>query len=84
MRWVGTLERGGNSPKGAPRPRARREFARGGATPSSEVGTHPRGRHTLERGGGFTVRCLPLERDRGLPEGCRDWQFDGPLRFFGP
>jgi hypothetical protein len=28
------------------------------------------------------VRRLPLERDGGSPEGCRDWLFDGTLRLF--
>jgi hypothetical protein len=33
---------------------------------------------------GFAVRCPPLERDGGWPEGYRVRQFDGPLRLFGP
>jgi hypothetical protein len=55
-----------------------------GLGPSCEAGTSPRGRHTLERGGGFMVRCLLLKRDEGSPEGSQGWQFDGPLRLFGP
>jgi hypothetical protein len=30
------------------------------------------------------MRCLALERDGSLPEGCRDWLLDGLLRLFGP
>jgi hypothetical protein len=33
----GALERGGDSPEGAPSPRARRRFARGRVRPSSEA-----------------------------------------------
>jgi hypothetical protein len=37
------LERGGESPEGAPAPRVRRRIARGGARPSSEAENRPRG-----------------------------------------
>jgi hypothetical protein len=68
-------------------PRVKSGLERGGISceglgPSSEVGTHPRGRQTLERGGSFMGQRLPLERDGGSPEGCRVWLFDGPLRLF--
>jgi hypothetical protein len=44
------LEQGRDSSEGAPSPRARRRFARGGAETSSEAEIHPRGRGALERG----------------------------------
>jgi hypothetical protein len=68
-RVEGSLERGGAS--------------REGLGPSSKAGTRPRRRQALEQGGGFVMRCLPLERDRGSPEGRRG-RFVGPLRLFGP
>jgi hypothetical protein len=57
------LDRDGTSLEGASSPRARRNPARGGAQPSSEVELHPRGRPTLERGEVLPVRrCLPWAR----------------------
>jgi hypothetical protein len=35
---LGPSSEAGTRPRGAPRPRAKRELARGGATPSSEAG----------------------------------------------
>jgi hypothetical protein len=64
----------------------RRELARG-AKARGQGGDALKGRQTLEAGGGgggVAVRCLPLERDRGSPEGYHVWRFDGPLRLFGP
>jgi hypothetical protein len=53
----GGLERGGAS--------------REGLGPSNEAGTRPRGRQALERGGGFVMRLLPLERGGDSLEGHR-------------
>jgi hypothetical protein len=65
-RTWGGLERGGDSPEGTSGPRARQRFSRGGARPSCESETRPRGRQALERG-------------EESPEGYRDRSFGGPL-----
>jgi hypothetical protein len=83
-RGSGSLERGGDSPKGASSPRARWRFARGCVNPSSELEIYPRGCLPLERGTNFVERRLAIERDGGSPEGFRGWWLDGPLRFFRP
>jgi hypothetical protein len=62
------LERGGESPEGAPAPRARCRIARGGARPSSEADCCPRG-------------CQPLERGGESPEGYCGQSVGGPLWF---
>jgi hypothetical protein len=64
-------------------PLAERELTQG-AKALNRDGDALKGRHALERGGGgFAVRCPPLERDGGSPEGYHVWQFDGSLRLFG-
>jgi hypothetical protein len=53
------LDRDETSLEGASSPRARRNPARRGAQPSSEVEPHPRGRPALERGEAFTSAAPP-------------------------
>jgi hypothetical protein len=57
------LERGGESPEGAPDPRVRQRLARGGVRHSSEAETHPRGTATIRmvgRYGFFGPSAFPL------------------------
>jgi hypothetical protein len=68
-RAEGGLERSGDSPEG-PGPSSEVETRRRGAMPSNEAGS-------------FAVRCPPLERDGGWPEGYWGWRFGGPVRPFG-
>jgi hypothetical protein len=77
------LERGGDSSEGASSPRARRRFARGGVQPSSRVGTHPRGRQALERGGDLWRGVWPSSEAEARPRGTAASRLVGRYGFLG-
>jgi hypothetical protein len=83
-----SLERGGDSLKGASGPRARRNLTQRGGQPSSEAEPYSRGRSALERGGVSLVRCRTPRAKRSFARGwlgltvlvgCWGRQDRGPL-----
>jgi hypothetical protein len=95
LRTRESLERGRMLPEGASDPRARPSLTQGGAQPSSEAESRPRGRPALERGG-VSPEGAPSPRARRSlsdmaaypsseagfrPRGAGDDRFGGPPRF---
>jgi hypothetical protein len=68
LRGCSALDRDGTLPEGASSPRARRNSARGGVQPPSEVEPHPRGWPSNEAEF-YQCGIAPLERSGVPPEG---------------